>query len=239
MRKQKNFLISMSGLIFILGALIIQSCCKPPLPPPPPPVEEEKDPTLEVFFPEEEIPYGEKYVVLSWTATNAKHIYINGTRQPSITSGTYTILQRLFADTTFSFKAVNVKKETEKEIILNVGDWTSSTFGLVSYYPWRYKEMSISDMNDKVLESWIPEEEIRSWVFYYHKNGVITFSPNLSTSTELWSIENDSTLIKNGTERRLIVDEEEMTISYQTRWNGQDVWANMIFEHASDTPTDP
>ena len=60
MRKQKNFLILMLGLALILGALIIQSCCKPPLPPPPPPVEEEKDPTLEVFFPEEEIPLWRK-----------------------------------------------------------------------------------------------------------------------------------------------------------------------------------
>ena len=94
-------------------------------------------------------------------------------------------------------------------------------------------------MKDEELAWWEVIEEQKDWVFYYHKNGVITFSPNLSTSTELWSIKNDSTIVVNGTEERLQVDEEEMTLSYQTRWNGQDVWFNMIYEHASDIPTDP
>ena len=236
MRKQKNFLILMLGLALILGALIVKSCCKPPLPPPPPPVEEEKDPTLEVFFPEEEIPYGEKDIVLSWTTTNAKSVYVNGVKR---SGESHTILDRLFKDTTFIFKAVNIKKEVGKEITLNIGDWTSSTFGLVSYYPWRYKKMSISDMKDNVLAWWLPDEEERSWVFYYHKNGVTTYSPDLSTGRTLWSIKNDSTITSNGFDIRLQVSEEEMILSYQTRWNGQDVWFNLIFEHASDTPTDP
>ncbi|MFA5426535.1 MAG: hypothetical protein WC255_07950 [Bacteroidales bacterium] len=236
MRKQKNFLILMLGLALILGALIVQSCCKPPLPPPPPPVEEEKDPTLEVFFPEEEIPYGEKDIVLSWTTTNAKSVYVNGVKR---SGESHTILDRLFKDTTFIFKAVNIKKEVGKEITLNVGNWTSSVFGLVSYYPWRYKKLSFSNMKDEELAWFELDEEERSWVFYYHKNGVITFSSNLSTSTELWSIKNDSVLIKDGRERRLQVNEKEMILSYQGIWNGQDVWFNSIFEHASDTPTDP
>ena len=236
MRRHVNSTILATGIWLILGSLIIQSCCKKPLPPPPPPVEEEKDPTLEVFSPEEEIPYGEKNIVLSWTATNAKSVYINGIKR---SGESHTILERLFQDSTFIFKAVNVKKETEKEITLNVGDWTTSTFGMVSYYPWRYKKMSISDMKDNVLAWWLPDEEERSWVFYYHKNGVITFSPNLSTGRELWLIKDNSTLVKGPLELRLQVDEKEMILSYQTTWNGQDVWANMIFEHASDIPTDP
>jgi hypothetical protein len=235
MRKQKNFLILMLGLALILGALIIQSCCKPPLPPPPPPVEEEKDPTLEVFFPEEEIPYGEKYVVLSWTTVNAKSVYLNDIKR---SGDSHTILDRLFQDTTFIFKAVNVKKQVEKEITLDIGDWTTSVFGKISRYPWRYKEMSISDMNDKVLESWIPEEEIRSWVFYYHKNGVTTFSDSPGV-TELWYLKNDNIIVKNGYEFKLKVDTKEMTISYETTWSGERAWFNMIFEHASTIPTDP
>ncbi len=216
MRRHVKSTILATGLVLILGSLIIQSCCKKPLPPPPPPVEEEKDPTLEVFFPEEEI--------------------VNGVKR---SGESHTILDRLFKDTTFIFKAVNIKKEVGKEITLNIGDWTSSTFGLVSYYPWRYKKMSISDMKDNVLAWWLPDEEERSWVFYYHKNGVTTYSPDLSTGRTLWSIKNDSTITSNGFDFRLQVSEEEMILSYQTRWNGQDVWFNLIFEHASDTPTDP
>jgi len=234
MRRQKNFLISVSGLMFILGALIIQSCCKPPLPPPPP-VEEEKNPTLEVSFPEEEIPYGEKDIVLSWTTANTKNLYINGIKR---SGESHTILDRLFQDTIFVFRAVNVKKEVEKEVILKVGDWTSSTFGLVSYYPWRYKAMGFSDMEGKVLVRWVPTEEEKSWINYYHRSGVMSFSNHPGVTT-LWFIKNDSTLVYNGAERRLEVNEKEMTVSYETRWNGQDVWFNMIYEHASDTPTDP
>jgi hypothetical protein len=46
-------------------------------------------------------------------------------------------------------------------------------------------------------------------------------------------------MIRNGVARRLQVNQEEMTISYQTTWNSQQVWFNMVFEHASDVPTDP
>ncbi len=234
MRKQKNFLILMLGLALILGALIIQSCCKPPLPPPPP-VEEEKNPTLEVSFPEEEIPYGEKDIVLSWTTTNTKNLYMNGIKR---SGESHTILDRLFQDTIFVFRAVNIKKEVEKEVILKVGDWTTSTFGLVSYYPWRYKALSISDLSDKVLVRWVPNEMERSWIFYYHKNGIRTQTISPGT-TELWSIEDNDFIVINGVKEGLQVNEEEMIISHQTIWNGQDVWLNMIFEHASDTPTDP
>jgi len=223
------------GLLLILATQLVR-CDKTPTPPDDnKPVEEELEPTLEVFFPQEEIPYGEKNITLSWTTTNTKRVYINGIKR---SGESHTILERLFQDSTFVFRAFNIQKETEKEITLNVGDWTTSTFGLVSYYPWRYKAMSISNMEDKVIERWVPSEEERSWIDYYHRNGVMTFS-NHPWTTVLWYIKDDSTIVINGTEERLQVDEEEMTLSYQTRWNGQDVWFNMIYEHASTTPTDP
>lgn len=237
MRRHVKSTILATGLVLILGSLIIQSCCKKPLPPPPPPVEEE-DPTLEVSFPKEEIPYGEKDIVLSWITTNTKSLYINGIKR---SGESHTILDRLFQDTIFVFRAVNVKKEVEKEVILKVGDWKTSIFGKVSRYPWRYKEMGFSDMNGKVLVRWIPTEEERSWIVYYHRNGVITFS-NYPGHTELWYLKNDSTIVRNGFDFKLQVSEDEMTLSYQQEgftWNGQSVWINLIYEHASDTPTDP
>jgi hypothetical protein len=30
-----------------------------------------------------------------------------------------------------------------------------------------------------------------------------------------------------------------MILSYQTMYNGELIWFDMVFEHASDTPTDP
>ena len=192
MRRHVKSTILATGLVLILGSLIIQSCCKKPLPPPPPPVEEEKDPTLEVFFPEEEIPYGEKNVTLSWITTNAKSVYLNGIKR---SGESHTILDRLFQDSTFVFRAVNVKKEVEEEITLNIGDWTTSTFGMVSYYPWRYKKLSVSNMENKELAWWEVPQGQEDWIFYYHKNGVATFS-DLPGVTELWYIKNDSTMTK-------------------------------------------
>ena len=235
MRRHVKSTILATGLVLILGSLFIQSCCKPPLPPPPPPVEEEKDPTLEISFPEEKIPYGEKDIVLSWTTTNTKNLYINGIKR---SGESHTILERLFQDTTFLFKAINVKKETEKEITLNVGDWTTSVFGLVSYYPWRYKALSVTSIDDSLLDYWIPEKEVRSWVFYYYQNGIMTVSDEPADKAP-WFIKNDSTIVINRAERRLQVDEKEMTISYEIVWGGQPAWFNMIFEHASTIPTDP
>jgi hypothetical protein len=144
----------------------------------------------------------------------------------------------LCADTKFTLTGHFGDYTFTDEQEVHVGDWTSSTFGLVSYFPWKYKSQTLSSLDGKLLATIGLTEEEKSWVFYYHKNGTRTFSnhPNI---TESWYIKNDSTLVYNGVERKLEVDEDEMTISYQTTWNSQQVWFNMVFEHASSTPTDP
>ncbi|MGB4626585.1 MAG: hypothetical protein WBI36_02095 [Erysipelotrichaceae bacterium] len=240
MKTNKENLILIVVAMIILGTHFIVGCCKepPPVPPVVPPVELEPQVQLTVT-PEGVIPYGEEKVVISWTTENANHILINGERQPSAKSGTFTILPRLFKDTTFNVKAINVKKVVEKDLTLNVGDWTTSTFGLVSYYPWKYKEFRLSSLDGEVLVIIPPSEIERSWVFYYHKNGKLTFSPNLSNETESWSLVDDNTIIKNNTTRKLQVSQKEMIISYQMTYKGQLIWVDLVHEHASDIPTDP
>ena len=134
-------------------------------------------------------------------------------------------------------KAINIKEVTEKEKKIEVGNWTTSTFGLVSYYPWRYKAQRIT-RDGVILSTWQLDEEELSWVFYYHRDGkrTQTIDPN---RTEPWYLKNDSTIVINGANQKLQVDQDEMVISYETRFNGEPAWADMVFEHASDTPTDP
>lgn len=235
MRRHVKSTILATGLVLILGSLIIQSCCKKPLPPPPPPVEEEKDPTLEVFFPEEEIPYGEKDIVLSWTTTNAKSLYVNGVKR---SGESHTILDRLFKDTTFIFKAVNIKKEVGKEITLNIGDWTSSTFGLVSYYPWRYDSLGVSSLDGRVLRRWSVTPEQKAVVYFYLKEGIM-YSSKSPSWVNPWYILDENTIVINGSVQKLQVDDKQMILSYQTENHGEIVWFDMIFEHASDVPNDP
>jgi hypothetical protein len=133
MKTKKKNLILVIGTVIILGAHLV-GCEK--IPPSPPIVEPELEPKLELSVtPEGEIPYGEKNVVLGWTTTNATQVRVNDQRQTAVKTGTYTITNRLFKDTTFYVKAINIKEVTEKEKKIEVGNWATSTFGLVSYYP--------------------------------------------------------------------------------------------------------
>lgn len=240
---KKHFLTLITALLLIAGGLLVCGCEKEP--PPPPEVEPELQPTLELSVtPEGEIPYGDG-LDIRWTAdnnTNKVVLKVNGkikeTRYGSNSRNGAFYIDRLFKDALVTIVATNVNLSVEEEKEVHVGDWTSSTFGLVSYFPWKYKSQTLSSLDGKLLATIGLTEEEKSWVFYYHKNGTRTFSnhPNI---TESWYIKNDSTLVYNGVERKLEVDEDEMTISYQTTWNSQQVWFNMVFEHASDVPTDP
>ncbi len=93
------------GLVLVLATQLV-SCEKDP--PPPPVIPVELMPTLELSVtPEGEIPYGEKGVVLSWTTTNANQVRVNDQIQTAVKTGTYTITNRLFKDTTFYVKAIH------------------------------------------------------------------------------------------------------------------------------------
>ena len=235
---KKHFLTPLTALLLLAGGLLVCGCEKEP-PPPPPVVDSELVPTLELSVtPEGVIPYGEGSVVINFQTKDANQVLVNGVRKPSVKLGTHTIKEKLFKDTTLVVKAINIKKMVEKSVTIQVGDWTTSTFGLVSYYPWKYKALSVSSFEGKILDYWIPDPELLSWVFYYHRDGkkTQTIDPN---RTEPWYLKNDSTIVTNGVARKLQVDQDEMVISYETRFNGEPAWFNMIFEHASDIPTDP
>ena len=235
---KKHFLTLITALLLIAGGLLVCGCEKEP-PPPPPVVDSELVPTLELSVtPEGVIPYGEGSVVINFQTKDANQVLVNGVRKPSVKLGTHTIKEKLFKDTTLVVKAINIKKMVEKSVTIKVGDWTTSTFGLVSKYPWRYDSLRISSLDGKVLDQWEPDPELLSWVDYYHKDGTITYSnhPGLKIP---WSLPDDNSITRNGTTRKLQVNQVQMIISYQTTRLGEQVWFDMIYEHASDTPTDP
>ena len=234
---KKHFLTLITALLLIAGGLLVCGCEKEP--PPPPEVEPELQPTLELSVtPEGVIPYGEDGVVINFQTENANQVLVNGVRKPSVKSGTHTLNERIFKDTTLNVKAINIKKFIEKEVTIPVGNWTTSTFGLVSYYPWRYKALGISNIKGEILDYWIPYPELLSWVFYYHRDGRLTYSPNLSSKTVPWYI-NKNTIVINGATYKLQVNQEEMVISYEVTYHGEPAWFDMVMVHASDTPTDP
>ncbi len=232
---KKHFLTLITALLLIAGGLLVCGCEKEP--PPPPEVEPELQPTLELSVtPEGEIPYGD-VATLEWKTTNAFRLFINDERQDNYKEGNKGT-GKLFKDTTYTVKAQRVTLFAQKSVTIQVGDWTTSTFGLVSYYPWRYDSLGRSSLDGKVLKRWKADPEMSSWVDSYHKDGTVTYSnyPGLKIS---WLLPDDNSISINGTTRKLQVNQGRMIISYQGTYGGETVWFDMIYEHASDTPTDP
>jgi len=233
MKNYKENLVFLIGMIVILGTHLV-SCEKVPTPPV---VEPELMPKLELSVtPQGEIPYGE-VATLKWKTINALRVFVNDERQENYKEGNKGT-GKLFKNTKFVVRATNVKLSTEETMEIEVGDWTTSTFGLVSYYPWRYKTQRLRSLDGKILGYLYLDEEELSWVDYYHKDGTITYSnhPGLKIP---WSLPDDNSITRNGTTRKLQVNQVQMIISYQTTRLGEQVWFDMIYEHASDTPTDP
>jgi hypothetical protein len=231
---KKHFLTLITALLLLAGGLLVYGCEKEP---PPPEVEPELQPTLELSVtPEGEIPYGD-VATLEWKTTNAFRLFINDERQDNYKEGNKGT-GKLFKDTTYTVKAQRVTLFAQKSVTIQVGDWTTSTFGLVSYYPWRYDSLGVSSLDGGVLRRWSVTPEEKDVIYYYFREGIMYSSKN-SSWVNPWYILDENTIVINGSVRKLQVDDRQMIISYQTEDHGEIVWFDMIYEHASDTPTDP
>lgn len=129
-RKAKNRVILVSIMILLLGTLLL-GCVKPD----PPIGPEELKPTLEVStIPAGVLPYGSEFT-LSWTTTNAKSLLINNKQHYPIETGSLKI--RLFKDTIFEVRALNIVLSAKFDKEVKVGDWTTSKIGLISHSYWQ------------------------------------------------------------------------------------------------------
>ena len=230
---KKHFLTLITALLLLAGGLLVYGCEKEP---PPPEVEPELQPTLELSVtPEGEIPYGD-VATLEWKTTNAFRLFINDERQDNYKEGNKGT-GKLFKDTTYTVKAQRVTLFAQKSVTIEVGDWTTSTFGLVSYYPWRYDSLGRSSLDGKILKRWEAAPELLSSVTNFHRDGRYINS-DYPTAVVQWSVPDSNTIVINGSTSKLQVNQEEMIISVQTTYNGELVWFDTIYKHASDTPLD-
>ena len=135
--------------------------------------------------------------------------------------------------------ATNVELATKKYLdIREVGPWYETTFGLVSYYPWKFSALTIFNDDGQVLDYWIPgDPSILGEISYFHQDGTVSY--NFTTETATWSVPSEDIIIMNGFERKLQVNQEQMIISYEITYSGKPAWFGMVYKHASDTPTDP
>lgn len=180
------------------------------------------------------LPYGNTCMV-TWETANVNPVYLNGEKVKYLSgANTYRLFANMkytltghFGDYTFT---------DEKEV--QVGPWYESTFGLVSYYPWRYDSLGVSSLDGRVLRRWSVTPEEKDVIYYYFREGIMYSSKN-SSWVNPWYILDENTIVINGSVQKLQVDDKQMILSYQTENRGEIVWFDMIFEHASDVPTDP
>ena len=239
MKTKKENLVFLIGMIVILGTHLV-SCEKVPTPPV---VEPEVRPFVELSVtPEGVIPYGGRVDIIWGADKKTKKIVVkvNDEIKETITNGSRAgalTLGPLFKDMFVSVTAINVNLSFEVEKEIHVGDWTTSTFGLVSYYPWRYDSLGRSSLDGKILNRWEVGPELSSVITNFHRDGRYINS-DYPTVVVQWSVPDSNTIVINGSTNKLQVNQEQMIISYQDSYNGQPVWAEMIYKHASDTPLD-
>ena len=222
------------GLIFsvlMVGSLLFWGCEKlPSIPPTQPPTQ----PKVEMSVaPSGILPYG-TVCTISWSSSDAKTVTLNR----KTVGPTGSTADRLFKDTVYTLTATNEYLSAKSEIEVKVGDWTSSFYGLVSYYPWKLKELQIilQSNNAVVFKDEIPEED-REKRFYYHKNGDLV--TNFLSYTAKWSISDDGKyMMRKGDWEKFTVDQKELIFYQEITWYGQPAYFLNILEHASNTPTD-
>ena len=180
------------------------------------------------------LPYGDTCTVI-WETANVNPVYLNHVQVKTPISGD---AYRLFADTKFTLTGHFGDYTFTDEQEVQVGDWTTSTFGLVSYYPWRYDSLGVSSLDGEILRRWSVTPVEKDVVYYYLKEGIL-YSSEDPSRTNPWYISDENTIVINGSVRKLQVDDKQMIISYQTENHGEIVWFDMIFKHASDVPNDP
>ena len=239
MKNYKENLILIIGMMIILGTHLV-SCEKIPQPPV---VEPEVRPFVELSVtPEGVIPYGGRVDIIWGADKKTKKIVVkvNDEIKETITNGSRAgalTLGPLFKDMFVSVTAINVNLSFEVEKEIHVGDWKTSKFGLVSKYPWRYDSLGRSSLDGKILKRWEAAPELLSSIISFYKDGRY-ISSNYPTVVVYWSVPDSNTIVINGSTRKLQVNQEEMIISYQGSYNGQPVWFDTIYKHASDIPLD-
>ncbi len=231
---KKHFLTLITALLLLAVGLLVCGCEKEP---PPPEVEPELQPTLELsVIPEGEIPYGD-VATLEWKTTNAFRLFINDERQDNYKEGNKGT-GKLFKDTTYTVKAQRVTLFAQKSVTIEVGPWYETTFGLVSYYPWAIDSLGFSSLDGKILRRWSVTPVEKTVTYFFLREGTMYSSGNLNWVVS-WYILDENTIVINGSVQKLQVDDKQMIISHQTENNGEIVWLDQIYKHASDVPNDP
>jgi len=216
-------------VLLLIGTQLFFGCEKNPKVVPPVVLQ----PTVELTItPTGTLNYGDNCTI-TWISTNANGgVWLNN--QNLGISGAIT--KKLFRDTTFILRGVNGSLTATNQKDVTVGNWTTSKYGMTSYYPWKTKALRITK-NGIVLSNIPLSDEEKQKIIFFHKNGTRTYS--WTTVIDTWEISPDGTkIILNNWPYDFFVSDSEMTIYQNTDYNGQQALFETVCEHASNIPTD-
>ncbi len=211
--KKNSFLKELSLMAIILSILIFAGCTKTPPAPTP------TAPTLTVTFPQGTIPYGDS-VSFSWRAEGkVSYVSLDGKEVAPI--GSYQT-KRLF-DSVNSYKLVasGPGGSASKTFAINVGDWTTSVYGMISHKHWIFGYWSSKD--SLTGYKWLinPKSETDSRMysisFYFRRDGVFETRnryTNELTSTHQWSLKSDTVFSIDGGKRFILYISKDSLLAY-------------------------
>ena len=147
---------------------------------------------------------------ISWATTNATTVKVNDSI--IATSGSLT-LNQLVANKTLVFTVTNAANgTTTKTITVNVGDWKTSTLGLLTQGYWQLSSLKYYDLNDDLSSSDVltPEQTYR--LFQYKLNGMesVTYDRTSWYTGGHWSVSGN--IITEGSSGRTIYKLDENTL---------------------------
>jgi hypothetical protein len=215
-RKAKNRVILVSIMILLLGTLLL-GCVKPD----PPVGPEELKPTLEVSTtPAGVLPYGSEFT-LSWATTNTRTLLINNKQHYPIDAGSLKI--RLFKDTIFEVRALNIVLSAKFDKEVKVGDWTTSKLGLLTHGTWYLTSIKFYQDNIPLLDVILTEIDKTDQYLYSvdGKHSVYRSGVRIGYMDWVFSSDEDSIIYAPNTQgpstyRIDLLDDKKLTISTES-----------------------
>ncbi len=190
--KKNSLLKELSLIAIILSVLIFAGCQKNP--PKPTPVA----PTLTVVYPQAQFPYGDS-ASFSWEAKGSvTEVTLNGERVGF--SDSYQTGRLFDSVNTYKLVATGPGGTASKTFAINVGDWTTSIYGMISHSHWIFGYLAAKDSTTGYKWYIYPkagtDPQFYTFAFFFEKNGnYVTKNryTNKIISTHQWGLlPNDS-----------------------------------------------
>ncbi len=216
MKKKRNWKLLLPMAIIISALFAIAGCQKPNSPPTPTP----EAPVITVkVVPSGTLAYGDS-ASISWSVTGTDvTVVLNGKKVK--TNETYST-GRLLADKTYHLFATNSGGTVDSSFTIKVGNWTTSTYGLISHGYWIFGSLSEKGYYNNyqwyVFTKDQTDPGYYSDAYYFHPDGVYElknrYTGKLIVSNQ-WNLVGDTLTFKGG-ESSFVSKVTDDTLSTET-----------------------